>query len=465
MKKSRSLLILTAILVALGGVYAFSSLNPKKAEEPALEPSKIKLSVIDSKKIVKMSLNSSNGILSFEKSGDLWRVKQNPDMKIDQIVVEDVVTGFANIYGDKVVAENPENLEEFGLKPSVVTATVLLDDGSSIELYLGNKTPQGDSYYMMFKGDAKLYTIEASVSKGFYYALSDVRDKKVMALSMDNLNYIKIVNKVGKTIELKKAAAGSLEEAEYGADSWMATKPYNSAYPVDNGGVSSIIDNISGISIDKFVEDNPSDYSKYGLDKPVMEITAKDGAATFQAYIGKDTEDEYVYFRVEGSKAVYAMDKNKLTALNTKPFDLVDKYIAVSLIDDVDQVIIDNLGVKSVMTLNRVTKPAQNAGDKDEVVTTFKIDGKDVAEDNARIFYQQVSGLLKEADNDKKIAEKPDIKITYILNKGEPKQVSISFCSYNTDFYAVFKDGKSDFLISKAQVQVVMDGLQKLKTS
>ena len=168
---------------------------------------------------------------------------------------------------------------------------------------------------------------------------------------------------------------------------------------------------------------------------------------------------------MEGSKAVYAMDKNKLTALYTKPFDLVDKYAYVAAIDDVDQIIVESQGVKNVMTISRVTKPAQNAGDKDEVVTTFKVDGKDVPEDTARDLYMQAISLMVEAENDKKMTEKPDIKVTFLLNKGEPKVVNLSFCSYNTDFYGFFKNGKSDFLISKAQVQKVIDSLQKLKTS
>ena|ERR1035437_6185341 len=77
--------------------------------------------------------------------------------------------------------------------------------------------------------------------------------------------------------------------------------------------------------------------------------------------------------------------------------------------------------------------------------------------------YQEIIGLLVDAENDKKLEDKPEVSITYSLNKGSKKQEIVDFVPYNDQFYAVFRDGKSDFVIGKDKVNKMITGLRNLK--
>jgi hypothetical protein len=131
----------------------------------------------------------------------------------------------------------------------------------------------------------------------------------------------------------------------------------------------------------------------------------------------------------------------------------VDRLVSLVNIEALDQLTIESNGNKDVFNLSRTTKKAEKAGEKDEVVTTYKMNGKDVEEDTFKKFYQQVIGISVDAENEKKITGKPDLKVTFTLNKGQKKEVIMEYIPFNADFYGAVRDGKSEFVVSKAQIQ------------
>ncbi|HEY8463698.1 MAG TPA: hypothetical protein VIM29_06735, partial [Bacillota bacterium] len=56
----------------------------------------------------------------------------------------------------------------------------------------------------------------------------------------------------------------------------------------------------------------------------------------------------------------------------------------------------------------------------------------------------------------------PEVKITFYLNSGPVREHHFSFVSFNPDFYAIFRNRRSEFLISKDQVQVMLQELETL---
>lgn len=460
MKKGRNLLILVIVLALLGGAYAFISTRPKNSTDTSAQ--KIKLSVLDSAKMTKMSLGSKDGTLEFIKNGDIWQYKNDTSMKLNQENLNNMAKSFANVYADKVVDQNPSNLEEYGLKDEAATAYASFSDGSEVSLNIGSQTPGGDAYYMMIKGDPKLYTISSADGDNYKYTLTDLRDNTLSTLGADNINYLRITSG-DKTVELKKLPANPANPEASGVDSWIMSKPYKLEYTAPDSLIQGILEGVSGLAVTKFVESNPSDYSKYGLDKPVREIFAQGEDQTLDVFIGKDADSGSVYFKTGSSKEVYTLDKGKLDIFNAKAFDLIYKYAYMSNLDDVDQVIIENSGKKDVLSIERTSKPAANSGEQPQTESTFKLNGSTVDETKFRDFYQKLIGLTVDVENDKTVAQNPDVKMTFILNKGSVKQDIVAYCPYNTDFYAVFRNGVSDFLISKSQVQNVLNGLQNLK--
>lgn len=463
MMKPKGLIALLIVLAVLLGSYIYISYQPKKDSKAQEESKKIELSKLDENKITKMTLSSGKGNLIFEKRGSSWVLEGNPGVKLDQSAINALTKSFANLYSDKLVSEDSKEFENFGLKTPVVTASAVLDGGGETTLYVGNKTPQGNTYYAMLKDISKVYTIPAEDGKHFSYTLADVRDKSVSNLNAKEISYINVIKQDGKTIELKKSTRGSIEEQEFDSDTWVMIKPYKSTYRGDELKISDMTGKIGEMKIEGFVEDNPTDYVKYGLDKPVMDITVKDSSGTMRVLFGKDKDESQVYFRVDGSKAVYTMKKESMEVFSSKPFDIVSKELRVAQSSNLSRMSIEGLGRKDTFTVTRTVKPPSKPEEKETEDLRFSLNGKDIEDGDFYLSFNTVMGLSVEAENDKQVDEKAELRVILDFYKGVKKQTVLSFCPYNEDFYAVFKDGKADFLISKQQVAKALDQIKQVE--
>jgi len=115
-----------------------------------------------------------------------------------------------------------------------------------------------------------------------------------------------------------------------------------------------------------------------------------------------------------------------------------------------------------VLTITRVTKKAEKAGDPDEVTATYTADGKTVEESNFKQFYQAVIGLQVEGEVLKAVPNNPEVSVKYTLNKGSSRTVRIDYAPYDRDFDAIFIDGTNEFALTKGQLQAVLGKLDAL---
>ena len=227
--------------------------------------------------------------------------------------------------------------------------------------------------------------------------------------------------------------------------------------------ITTVTAAIANLKVSDIAEDNPKDLSKYGLDKPSMELILKDSKNTLHLFIGKNKDESSVYFKTAEANTVYIMDKTVIDTFKLKPFDVISKFVYIVNIDYVDKIVVDANGKKDLVLLSRTSAKATKSGDPDVVTTTSKVNGKSIEISKFKTEYQEIIGLTVDAENDKKLKDKPEISITYSLNKGSKKQEVVDFVPYNDDFYAVFRDGKSDFVIAKDKVNKMITSLKNLK--
>lgn len=98
-------------------------------------------------------------------------------------------------------------------------------------------------------------------------------------------------------------------------------------FHADSSKVSSIVTNVSTVYADKVVEDNATDTSKYGFNKPVR-ITVKYDGGVKELEIGdmNSTKDSY-YIKEKGSNKVYTIGTYTVDAINVSKNDLRDKTL------------------------------------------------------------------------------------------------------------------------------------------
>jgi len=461
MKKLRSIIILVVVLGILIGAYAYLSSRPK---DESNIPQTVVISELNKDDIVKIELKKKNETLLFEKKGDEWTVDYPYPVVLSQDEVDDIAKSFAYLDVQRLLDENPEDLSLYGLDDPVSVATATLKDGKTVTFYLGNKAPAGNAYYLMPEGEKKVYAVWLDHANNFNSSLSDVRERSFPEINGNEMRYFKIVRKGKPTIEI------TYNESEeepgtpaVGISLWQMVQPYSQPMSVDGADFNTdVLQVLPNFMISHFIDDNPESLAKYGLEDPWGEFEIRDNQNSIHLYFGDEYEDDYVYFRMEGSNQVYTIGKHLLDFMDVNAFDWVVKFAFVARIDDVDKVIVEKDGVSHTLSMTRKTEKAENEGEEDQVITTYLLNGKDIGESTFKSLFQKVIGLIVDTEHQKELEEKPVIKTTFYLNKGKDREVHVNYVPYDDNFYAVFRDGKSDFVISKASVDKMFNAIDEV---
>ncbi len=129
-----------------------------------------------------------------------------------------------------------------------------------------------------------------------------------------------------QSITLKRKD-GSLVTVERKNNKWAITQPQ--AFATDQDAVASLASALSPVTADDLVEDKTTDFSKYGLATPVLNVIVQTKKGkTDQFEFGDDVPTgSLVYARLANSPKVYALSSSVKTSLDKTANDLRDKRL------------------------------------------------------------------------------------------------------------------------------------------
>ena len=156
---------------------------------------------------------------------------------------------------------------------------------------------------------------------------------------------------------------------------------------------------------------------------------------------------------------VYAVSRTILDLLDVDPFEFVSKFAAIVKIDRVDR--LDDRPRRGAGT--RWRSSARLPGSEEGA--SWLVDGKPVEAKAFKNFYTLMASMQIDSLHSAAIAEKPDATFTYTLNAGSVRTFRVSFVPYSGEFYALFKNGKSDILVNRQQLKVILQELDELVKS
>ena len=129
-----------------------------------------------------------------------------------------------------------------------------------------------------------------------------------------------------QSINLKKKD-GSLLALERKDNKWAITQPQ--PYATDQDAVNSLASSLSPASADNVVEDKATDFAKYGLTTPSLDVAIRQkNGKTSDIIFGDDVPAaSLVYARVGGDPKVYAVSSSVKTSFDKGVNDLRDKRL------------------------------------------------------------------------------------------------------------------------------------------
>ena len=472
-RRSWTLIGVLAALVVLVGAYVLVT-RPKPS--PAA-PATITLSKGDKDKIVQVALTDRpEGTLTLVKKDGKWSVQPAVSGALEDTSIDNLLYSFSSLTAQRVIDEKPTDLAQYGLAPPRATGIGTWDDGTSHTVYLGDKAPSGQAYYVQVKGDPKVYAVDSYTGEHFHWTAKDIRSRTVTpAINYDEVVYVKLSEPDGTVIEARKKEDAESKSFQLGFGQFVMTRPFRSARGLDSQKQDSLVKVAQGVSIADFADEPLKGLASYGLDRPRAELVTRDKSNTLDILFGT-TKGTQTYFSIRGQPGVYLADTSSLGFLTTKAFDLIDKFAFIPNIDDVDRMEIRTGGATHTLVLTRTTKkaPVQNppsspaaaaapaAPEPDTVTTAYSVDGKTADEQNFKKFYQDLIGLQVEGQMAHQVPDAPEISVTFQLNKGDPRTVRVDYAPYDRDFDAVFINGVAEFALTKGQLTNVLAKLNQL---
>ena len=451
--KSKTLIAALAVLVLLIGAYAGARAWQKKkaSEKPASTAfqESIRLTEFDSSEISKIEIISSELVL--EKNDGLWQLTfpQKKGIAIDQNAVSGKLWSISNLRADRVIEEEAVDLSQYGLDDPQGHTIITDSANKKAEVFFGNFTPGRDSYYVMVKGDPKVYTVYYYSVQNFTFKLDDIRKRDLLP-DFDPVSLTRfILENPDLKIEVEEKKGDDFLISSF--SSFVITSPYRNPRAADSEKFGNIQQSLGNLRIGEFIDDEPKSLAPYGLDKPGR-LYIESPAQSLDLNFGYGA-DGALYVKLAVEDGVFTVPGLE-DVINTKPFAIADKFILIFHIDTVKDYTVSGDGR---------TIRAEIRGTKDE--PEFFLDGRRTADKEFRNYYQAVIGLLADAEYpgpQGKISDGPAITITFNMKEPEGASASVSLTPYNRDFYSVTQNGETEFLLSRSQVQNIFESADKM---
>ncbi len=267
MNNKKLVLVLTLVLVGLGGLATWDEWQTKKDVEVEKGRNKVatfKLEDLTGIDYVSNGLDADKPqvvLATLAKQGDAWRVTKPVDAAADVNVIKNLVSTVTDYAYSQVVAETKDKWAEYGLTQPTRTITFQIggEKPSTFTLYVGAKAPVGYSVYFRTSQDDKVYAGSQHLLMSTGKSLGDFRDKI----------FVKADEATAKTLTYAQKGQAPFELGKT-EGKWKIVKP--ETLEADDAEMREFFGGISQLRAESFV-DQPSPTDQAAFQTPDYEIS------------------------------------------------------------------------------------------------------------------------------------------------------------------------------------------------
>lgn len=306
----RSTLILLLVLIGLGAyVYFVEVPKPDPDKKEAL------FSGVKSEDVSELQLDYADRKIHLKKNDGQWRLTEPIESAADASAVDGVINTATTAEIKKKLEGGSGDLARYGLDKPLVTLTLKVGDKELTPVSVGKEAPVGGSVYVLRKDEPSVLLSSSSLRLGLDKQVKDLRDKKILTVADDDLRSIEI-HSDRKDIRLVKDG-----------DTWKLERP--EAFKGDDSAIRTLVSSIRALRVVDFVDDNPSDLKKLGLDAPRLKLTLglKDDSVRTIAIGDKKEGGTDVYIQTSDRPSIYTISDSSYRNLDKSDRDLRDKMI------------------------------------------------------------------------------------------------------------------------------------------
>lgn len=489
-RTKRNAVTLVSLLLALGaligGYYWYSNRSAADASEEEAET--IALATLDTEQLSTLHYIYEDFDMTLNLKDGTWVSAEDPDRPINQDNVTSMIGVIDEINATRLIADNSDNLADYGLDQPASYLQATLTDNSTVTLQIGNMASGSSGYYALVNDDKKVYLLETSYGSGLQYTDADMTTiASAPELSADTITGISIDNRDSEDFELKQIENYGVDTSGSSLTTWFITKPYGEGFGANSDAVSTLEANYTAFDYISCVDYAAEDLSKYGLDNPMASITINYNEAhtetldepetdpstgeeitekttytpkEYKIFIGNQDEAGNYYIRQDASNAVYNIAADSIDKmLQVDTFSLISTYVCIPNIDNVDKIVAEAEGSEYTYEMKRST--VKNDAGEEETQTTYFYNGATVDEDAFKDLYQTMISASYDAEIKDEAAIKetdPYLTISYYLSDG--KVVKGIFTPYDDSFCTAGTEGGPRFLIDTRVVDDIASAIK-----
>ena len=439
MKKQYKWLIgLGSAAVVLTGIYFLVDAKVSDKEKRAAIGGPKTLFSFDADSMERITIDNEDGSYCFDwnKDGGFWELTSDDKFAVNVDAVRTICGYFCQLSSEKTVAFDCENTSQFGFDNPVTLKVYTSETGEDdpYVLYVGDNTPTFDAYYVMVGGSNDVYTVDYTTGSIFCVAKDTLKDLYLFDAFSTMVDYYKL-ERDGKTVvELKRDAENI----------WNMSEP--AGFSVYRSEIENMINNLVRLTVTGFVEENPEDLAKYGLDKPEAKIYIKgmtmNGISSEEIWFGKpisespDETDMYGYFA--NTKQVFTILRNEMGFLKAEAVNYVEPYCTAIEISEVSAVHVDMGDIADMNCTLLIDYANEQYSFNDTDITALK---DDAMMDKFQTLFRELSAMrFTDLDMDAEPQGEAAATITFDLLEGGKR--TVEFIPESSNNFYVMVDGK-----------------------
>jgi hypothetical protein len=259
------------------------------------------------------------------EGGKGWQLKIPKVAPADAQAVGSLFSELRNARAVAFLTDSPQERKRAGVESPAAEATFALSSGEKVRVRFAVKAADGGSnaYVLREQGaTAVLAEIPASAVSAVDKDPLELRDKSVLSLKREEVAQLRFSpGGGGPDVLLQK-----LERDGGTGEDWQVIQPEKG--PAKKWKVSSLLWGLSSLKASNISEENPKDWSKYGISQGSREITAMDaqGKLLGRLQLGKEVKGNAASVYARGSALyLFEIENSKLSDLPFKVDDILDR--------------------------------------------------------------------------------------------------------------------------------------------
>lgn len=500
MKKSvKSIIGLSAVLLALGGATAFLLTNPENGGEDSSssvvsQPEKqVKVLIHDDKvtgtdpetgadlkgtiKSVKVK-NATDELYvvlngkTATGTGNVYTFDGYQDVNMDTALIGTLANNANGLTSEDVVEENCTDFAKFGLEKPEATVDIEYETGTKFRMLVGNKTPAGDAKYVTIDGSNTVYTVRLSAVANYSNTFDAFVDKTMLKAPevYPVVEKLTITRKNSKDDIVLEYDAPKDDTANRGgtSSSHIMTSPTFAYLTVEKS--TEILTGIFGLYSDSIyaVKCTESDIAEAGLKEPYCTVTMEcDDGKDYKLLLSEffdDSEGKSCYAMFEGGNVIYVLDEAKAKWLTVQPVDIASRIFIASYVWNISDLSLKGNGKTYDFKIEQFSEP-EEGGSISAKDFRVRLNGEDFDSERYREFY----GFLVKANAEnfalgEEIPSGEPMAVLEYTDKYLEKTMKFEFYEKSSFQALVVADGESKFNISKAYVETMIENAENLKS-